>query len=75
MRLCVGVCVWGVRVFVYVCRMQARREGRDERAPEPSVIASLSTARPWSEHQLESPGRAPIARGDEGEELRDIPWG
>ena len=51
--------------------MQGRREGRDEKVPKSSVLASPSTARPWSEDQLASPEITPISRGDEGEELKD----
>lgn len=69
MRLCVGV---GVYARACVCRMQGGREGRrDATVPKPSVIASLSTARPGSGHQSASPQITPISRGAEGEELKD----
>lgn len=54
-------------MFVCVCRMQ----GRGEKVPKPSVIASLSTASFWSEHQLASREMTPISRGDKGGELKD----
>lgn len=75
LAICIYALVRGrgcVRARVCVCRMQGGREGRrDATVPKPSVIASLSTARPGSGHQSASPQITPISRGAEGEELKD----